>query len=114
MLSRDDPRERNRLPQRKRELGFVAIIRAEQIYEGRIRAAPAFTVAAPRRLNGGVQPRLLAVNHGKVHVHTRLDQAGRNHATGQTALQPVTNLLKFAPAVRRRHQRGKVIVSLAG
>ena len=37
-------------------------------------------VAAPRRLQDGIQPSQLAVHRGKVHVHARLDQRGRHDA----------------------------------
>ena len=42
-------------------------------------------VAAPRRLQNGIQSRQLTVDRGKVHIHTRLDEGCRHH-TARLAL----------------------------
>ena len=45
-----------------------------------LRCSFPLAVAAPRRLQDGIQPSQLAVHRGKVHVHARLDQRGRHDA----------------------------------
>ena len=74
----------------------------------------AFAVAAPRRLQNGIQPGFLPVHDGKIHIHPGLDQGGGYHPAGLPGCQPGADLLQQLFAVGGAEQRGQAIAPLTG
>ncbi|MPM77806.1 hypothetical protein SDC9_124814 [bioreactor metagenome] len=118
ILLHDDASDFDRKFQRRRTLFLVALRRLKEEDDGIFRASESFAIAASRRLNCGIQPRFLAIDHREVDIHTRLDEACRDHAARRVIdslrVEQRTDFREDALAVRGCHEGGKMIIPLAG
>ena len=70
-------------------------------------------VAPSSGLEDGIQPGLLPVDGGEVHIHAGLNQGGGHHPAGKLLVQATADLFQLSPAVGGIHEGGEMKTSLA-